>query len=39
VKKGTSGAVLEIVAYDSQGAPIYFQDLYIPPGEKRLFLS
>ena len=38
-RKGTSGAVLEIVAYDSQGVPIYFQDLYIPPGEKRLFLS
>ena len=39
VRKGTSGAVLEIVAYDSRGVPIYFQDLYIPPGEKRLFLS
>lgn len=39
VKRGTSGAVLEIVAYDRQGTPVYFQDLLIPPTKRRLFIS
>ena len=39
VKKGTAGAVLEIVAYDAGGTPIYFQDLFIPPNRRRLFVS
>lgn len=36
IKAGTSGGVMEIVAYDRQGEAVYFQDLYIPPNERRL---
>lgn len=39
VKRGTSGAVLEIVAYDRQGQAVYFQDLLIPPTKRRLFIA
>lgn len=39
VKRGTSGAVLEIVAHDQQGDAVYFQDLYIPPTQRRLFIA
>ena len=39
VKPRTAGAVLEIVALDRNGEPVYFQDLFIPPGERRLFIS
>lgn len=39
VKRGTSGAVLEIVAHDPRGDPVYFQDLYIPPNPRRLFVA
>ena len=38
-KSKTSGAVLEIVARDRQGEPVYFQDLFIPPTERRLFIA
>lgn len=36
IKTGTSGGVMEIVAYDRQGDAVYFQDLYIPPNGRRL---
>jgi DNA-binding GntR family transcriptional regulator len=39
VKPKTSGAVLEIVASDRQGAPVYFQELFVPPTERRLFIA
>lgn len=39
VKRGTSGARLEIVAYDRRGAPVYLQDLLIPPNSRRLLLG
>jgi GntR family transcriptional regulator len=39
VKPKTSGAVLEIVASDREGAPVYFQELYVPPTERRLFIA
>lgn len=39
VKRGTSGAVLEIVAYDRQGEAVYFQDLLISPNPRRLFVA
>ena len=39
VKPRTSGAVLEIVARDRQGDAVYFQDLFIPPTERRLFIA
>lgn len=39
VKRRTSGAVLEIVARDATGEPVYFQDLFIPPNLRRLFVS
>lgn len=39
VRRGTSGAVLEIVARDRQGDPVYFQDLYIPPTPRRLLVA
>ena len=38
-KPGTSGAVLEIVARDRQGDPVYFQDLFIPPNSRQLFVA
>lgn len=39
VKAKTSGAVLEIVASDRQGAPVSFQELFIPPTQRRLFIA
>ncbi len=39
VKARTSGAVLEIVARDRTGEAVYFQDLYIPPTARRLFIA
>lgn len=39
VRRGTSGAVLEIVARDRRGEPVYFQDLHIPPAPRRLFVA
>lgn len=39
VKPRTSGAVLEIVGRDRQGAAVYFQDLCIPPVARRLFIA
>jgi GntR family transcriptional regulator len=39
VKPKTSGAVLEIVARDRQGATVYFQELFVPPTHRRLFIS
>lgn len=37
-KPATSGGVMEIFAYDRQGEGVYFQDLFIPPNERRLFV-
>lgn len=39
VGRGTSGAVLEIVARDRKGVAVYFQDLFIPPTPRRLFIA
>ncbi len=39
VKRRTSGAVLEIVARDRRGEVVYFQDLFIPPTKRRLFVA
>jgi GntR family transcriptional regulator len=39
VKRATSGAVLEVVAHDPSGGPVYFQDLHIPPNRRRLFIA
>ena len=39
VKARTSGAILEIVARDRKGDAVYFQDLYIPPAPRRLFIA
>jgi GntR family transcriptional regulator len=39
VKPQTAGGVLEIVAYDLQGDAVYFQDLFIPPNDKRLLIA
>lgn len=39
VKPRTSGAVLEIVASDRQGAPVYFQELFVPPTGRRMFIA
>lgn len=38
-KRGTTGARLEIVAYDRRGEPVYLQDLYIPPNRRRLVVG
>lgn len=32
----TCGSVLEIYAYDRRGDAVYFQDLFIPPNQRRL---
>ena len=39
VKPRTSGAVLEIVGRDRHGEAVYFQELFIPPTERRLFIA
>jgi GntR family transcriptional regulator len=39
VKPKTSGAVLEIVARDLNGDAVYFQELFIPPTPRRLFIG
>lgn len=39
VKPRTSGAVLEIVARDPKGDAVYFQELFIPPTERRLYIA
>jgi GntR family transcriptional regulator len=39
VKPQTSGGVLEIYAYDRRGDAMYFQDLYIPPNNRRLLVA
>lgn len=39
VKARTSGAILEIVARDRKGDVVYFQDLFIPPAPRRLFIA
>ena len=39
VKARTAGAILEIVARDRQGDCVYFQDLFIPPVPRRLFIG
>lgn len=39
VKRRTSGAVLEIIAYDRKGDTAYLQDLFVPPAPRRLFIA
>ena len=39
VKNETSGGVLEIFAFDRSGDAMYFQDLFIPPNDRRLVIS
>lgn len=38
-KPATSGGVMEIFAYDRQGEGVYFQDLFIPPNDRRLSVA
>lgn len=38
VKPKTGGGVMEIFAYDRKGEGVYFQDLFIPPNGRRLFV-
>jgi GntR family transcriptional regulator len=35
----SSGAVLDIVAYAPGGDAVYFQDLFVPPNERRLIVT
>ena len=37
-KAATAGGVMEIFAYDRQGDGVYFQDLFIPPNNRKLFV-
>lgn len=39
VPRRTSGGVMEIVACDSAGEVLYFQELHIPPNPRRLLIS
>lgn len=36
VPAATSGAVLDVIAYDQRGDPVYLQDFFIPPNDRRL---
>jgi DNA-binding GntR family transcriptional regulator len=38
LKTALTGAVMEIFAYDRQGEGVYFQDLFIPPNNRKLFV-
>jgi DNA-binding GntR family transcriptional regulator len=38
-RRGTRGQLLEISAYAGRGAPVYYQELYIPPNTCRLYLA
>lgn len=37
--KGSQGLLLEITAYGTRSAPVYYQELYIPPTERRLVIE
>jgi DNA-binding GntR family transcriptional regulator len=39
VRKATSGMLLEIVGYAADGQAVYFQEIFIPPTERRLVIS
>ena len=39
VAADTSGAVLDIVAFDQAGAAVYVQDLFVPPNNRRLVIT
>lgn len=39
VKRGTRGQLLQISAFGGRGAPVYYQELYIPPNRRRLHLA
>lgn len=39
VPTATSGAVLNMIAYDQVGDAVYFQDLFVPPNERRLVVT
>jgi DNA-binding GntR family transcriptional regulator len=39
IPKGSSGAVLEISAFDRRGEAVYFQSLFIPPSDRKLVLG
>lgn len=38
-RPATCGGVMEIFAYDRQGEGVYFQDLFIPPNNRQLFVA
>ena len=38
VKPTTAGGVVNIMAHDRRGEPLYFQDLWIPPNHRQLHL-
>ncbi len=39
INAATCGGVMEIYAFDQQGEGVYFQDLFIPPNGRRLFVT
>jgi GntR family transcriptional regulator len=39
VAAGTSGAVLEVIARDPKGDAVYFQEHFVPPTRRRLFIA
>lgn len=39
LKRGTHGSLLEVRAYLNGDSPIYYQELYIPPNNRRLHLA
>ena len=39
VPKGTAGLIFDIVANSGQKNPVYYQELYIPPNQRKLHIS
>ena len=39
IRKGASGLLLEIVGHAADGQAVYFQEIFIPPTERRLVIS
>jgi GntR family transcriptional regulator len=39
VKRSTQGELLEIAGFAGRDAPIYYQELYVPPNRRRLHLA
>lgn len=39
VERGSCGILVEATAYAARGVPLYYQELYVPPTERRLYID